>query len=115
MHALCAGMQMRTRNQNGLQMPRSVDCFAGCLQHAVLSCTWHFMLWNHVMDWFMFTVQLNALGNDIGTAGPLLAASVGVTDVKRLYHRLQVHDDSLCLINATFLCLTTFAGHHWRP
>jgi hypothetical protein len=48
------------------------------------------------MDWFMFTIQLNALGNDIGTAGPLLAAGVGVTDVKRLYHRLQVHDSSLC-------------------
>lgn len=96
-------------------MRRSVDCFAGCLQHAVLSCTWQFMLWNHFMAWFVFTMQLSALGNDIGAAGPLLAAGVGVTDVKRLYHRLQVHDESLCLINSTFLCLTTFAGHHWRP
>lgn len=81
----------------------------------MLSCTWQFMLWNHFMAWFVFTMQLSALGNDIGAAGPLLAAGVGVTDVKRLYHRLQVHDESLCLINSTFLCLTTFAGHHWRP
>ena len=106
---------MRMRNQNGLQMRRSVDCFASCLQHAVLSCTRQFMLWDHVMDWFLFTIQLNALGNEIGATGPLLAAGVGVTDVKRLYHRLQVQDESLCLINATFLCLTTFAGRRWRP
>lgn len=52
---------------------------------------------------FFLLAQLDALGGLPGAGAPLLAAGVGVTDAKRIWHKLQVRARSVAGLHVLYL------------